>query len=165
MSQSSDSKGDGSHAAHRILWPLMCGYSLFFIWFAWQDLYSEHTTQGLFEKHYSPYTHELGYVIDPKPNTTISTELQRRLKVDVLPEIKTVEDAAAQLSRFVKQKQIRPPNSEEILLGSNGQDLLLVVNTYLGQVVTYRPSIGIVLEDGPLESIVTSGLMLKVPIR
>ena len=153
-------------ASHRsrIMWLILGVYVVGFVLYAGFDLYAEHTTQGLFNVHRTPFMHALGNVVDPKPNQTINHEISARLKVSAsnLPS-DWFEDTQRE-TRIVRERSIRMPNTNEILLGElkEGGELL-VLGQYRGEWVTFRPFLGVIIESvDPLLSLDT-GLILETP--
>ena len=147
-----------------LFWLLLGVYVVSFMTFAAFDLYAEHTTQGLFNTHRTPFLHKYGNVIDPKPMQRLNQEVGARLKVEpsTLPPDWFTETAMD--STYIKSHSIRLPGHNEILLGrSRDGRLLLVLGEYLGEWVTFRPSLGVIIEPvNPLIDI-QAGLILGVP--
>lgn len=149
----------------RTLWLVLGLYVVCFIIFAGFDLYAEHTTQGLFTTHRTPFMHHWGNVVDPKPNQTINQELAARLRVPISNLPSNWFDDRQPTLRYVSEQSIRMPSAQEILVGHlrDGR-VLLVLGQYRGEWVTFRPLLGVLLEpDDPLLSL-QSGLVLEVPV-
>lgn len=146
----------------RVLWLSLAIYLIFFVSYAWRDLYAPQTTIGLYSTHHSPYKHALGYVIDPKPTASLADEMSRRLHTNQIPQLSSWQDASRTLGHRVIEKRVRPPAKDEILLAQDHEGtLLLILNEYLGQWVTFRPKIGILLESKTLEDISRQALVLR----
>ncbi len=160
----SPTKEKSAHTIYtRLFWLALTIYLVVFLGFAWQDLYAPQVTVGLYSEHHSPYEHAFGYVIDPKPNRSLAAELKSRLRQPTLPKVTDYDSIKNNLEAFVVDAEIRPPKVGEILVGQGpaGEEVL-VFNEYLGQWVTFRPGIGILLETKQLTSMMKVGLILKV---
>ena len=145
------------------IWIVLGAYLVCFIFFAWQDLYDKQITKGLYATHYSPYESNLGYVIDPKPETKLAQELMRRLSFDSPPNVSSWNAALESLVNQVAERSLRAPKSDEVLVAqAHDGHLFLVLNRYQGQWVTFRPNIGVVLELPALDKIANRGFILRV---
>ena len=146
------------------LWLCLLVYVLVFVIYAAKDLYSEQPTVGLFNTHLPPSNSVYGNVLDPKPKRQIEDELKSRMPtsspvlIDRLFKGKTVIRHPS-----VVEYSVRPPKSKELLLGqqTNGE-FILVIGEYLGEWVTFRPGLGVILEpNNPLDGL-KSGIVLRV---
>ena len=145
------------------IWIVLGCYLVFFMFFAWQDLYDKQTTKGLYATHYSPYESTLGYVIDPKPDTKVAQELTRRLSLESAPNVSNWNAALESLVNQIVERTLRAPKNEEILVAqAHDGHLFLVLNRYQGQWVTFRPNIGIILELTALDKIANKGFIVRV---
>jgi hypothetical protein len=144
-------------------WLALGLYILSFIAFVSYDLYAEHTTQGLFNTHRTPFLHAYGNVIDPKPKQSLNDEISYRVHVEssALPldwfsELNTH-------SAFSVSHVIRHPTHDELLVGrTQDNNTLLVLGEYRGEWVTFRPSVGVLLEPNDPLIGMTSGIILRV---
>lgn len=148
----------------RIIWLILGLYIVIFVSFAAFDLYAEHTTQGLFNTHRTPFMHTYGNVVDPKPKQTMKQEVSARLQVPISTLPIDLFGKTQLAAGYVREAAIRMPRTDEILLGKvRDGGSLLVLGQYRGEWVTFRPLLGVVIEPiNPMSSL-NAGLIMKVP--
>lgn len=145
------------------LWVCLTLYVLGFVTYAGVDLYGDQPTVGLFNTHFPPINSVYGHVLDPKPSQQIEDELRVRVPPKPAIQIDQVFDGGAMRDHpSVIEHRVRLPKTKELLLGkqTNGE-LVLIIGEYLGEWVTFRSGLGVVLEpNNPLND-VKMGVVLR----
>ncbi|MGB0647149.1 MAG: hypothetical protein ACPGQS_08230 [Bradymonadia bacterium] len=147
----------------RYLWISLTLYVVAFIIYAAIDLYRDQPTVGLFNTHLPPTNSVYGNVLDPKPNLRIEDELRARVPPNPPIQMDRVFDRVSMRAHpNVIEHSVRLPKSKELLLGkqTNGE-LMLIIGEYLGEWVTFRSGVGVILEpNNPLVD-VELGVILR----
>ena len=147
----------------RYLWIILAVYVVGFIVFVAKDLYADQVTQGLYNVHRTPFLHPHGNVVDPKPDQTLNQEIGFRLK---LAPSNLPSDWFSEMSNqpgYIVERQIRQPMRNEILVGrTHGNETVVVLSKYRGEWVTFRPSIGVLLEPSDPLIKMNAAVIVKV---
>ena len=130
------------------MWLVLLIYVLFFLVYAYWDLYRDYTVNGLFSIHRAPFQTEFGYVFDPQPHRTLREELARRLncKTDKLPEDLWSGPIPSSTQTPEKSLFLASKDSPITIVQGGDENPILIIGKYRGEWITFRPRLGLLLE-------------------